>query len=141
MIKVYDLMHRGVIFCYPDDTAKQVAEMMVENRIRSIAVVDETGEVWGSVSRLDLLRHYGEDLETIKAQEIMRPYTLEVDPQWPIEQAIELMKKRRIEHLLITESYTVSRRLVGILTNYDIVRFMSAIEPGHYERLLRSRLG
>jgi len=126
-----------VLYCYPDDSAKVVAEMMAANQIRSVAVVDETGEVWGSVSMLDLVRLYGKDLERTQAQEVMRPYRIEVDPQWPVEKAIELMKKRKIEHLLIIDPHAGPKRPVGILTDFDIVRYMSDIEQGVYEQMLK----
>ena len=137
MTRVCDLMHRGVLYCFPDDSAKTVAEMMATNQIRSVAVVDETGEVWGSASMLDLLRLYGKDLENTQAQQIMRPYKIEVDPQWPVEKAIELMKKRKIEHLLIIDPHAGPKRPVGILTDFDIVRYMSDVELGVYEQMLK----
>ena len=137
MIRVCDLMHKGVLYCYPDDSAQVVADMMETNRIRSVAVVDDSGEVWGSVSMLDLLQLYGKDLDETQAQEIMRPYRIEVDPQWPIEKAIELMKKRRIEHLLIIDPHAGPKRPVGILTDFDIVRYMSHVELGVYEQMLK----
>jgi len=111
--------------------------MMAANQIRSVAVVDETGEVWGSVSMLDLLRLYGKELEQTKAQDVMRPYRIEVDPQWPVEKAIELMKKRKIEHLLIIDPHAGPKRPVGILTDFDIVRYMSDVEHGVYEQMLK----
>jgi CBS domain-containing protein len=137
MIKVCDLMHRGVLYCYPDDSAKVIAEMMVTHEIRSVAVMDESGEVWGSVSMLDLLRLYGKDLEHKRADEIMRPYRIEVDPQWPLEEAIKLMKKHKIEHLLIIDPHAGPKRPVGILTDFDIVRYMSDIKLGDFEQMLK----
>ncbi|HME41727.1 MAG TPA: CBS domain-containing protein [Syntrophorhabdales bacterium] len=137
MIRVCDLMHKGVLYCYPDDSAQVIADMMATNRIRSVAVVDESGEVWGSVSMLDLLQLYGKKLDKTQAQEIMRPYRIEVDPQWPIEKAIELMKKHRIEHLLIIDPHAGPKRPVGILTDFDIVRYMSHVELGVYEQMLK----
>jgi CBS domain-containing protein len=122
---------------HPDDSAEVIAEMMASNQIRSVAVVDETGEVWGSVSMLDLLRLYGKELEQTKAQDVMRPYRIEVDPQWPVEKAIELMKKRKIEHLLIIDPHAGPKRPVGILTDFDIVRYMSDVEHGVYEQMLK----
>ena len=138
LTKVYDFMRRGVIYCYPEDTAKQAAEMMLANKIRSLAVVDEEGELWGSVSRFDILRHYGEDLAKIKVKDVLRPYKWDVDPQWPIEKAVDLMRKEKTEYLLITEPYTPTKRLVGILTNFDIVRYMAGVASGHFEHLFRA---
>jgi CBS domain-containing protein len=138
MLRVCDLMHRGVLSCYPDDNAKVIAEMMATHQIRSVAVMDETGEVWGSVSMLDLLRCYGKDPEHTRADQIMRPYRIEVDPQWPLEEAVKLMKKRKIEHLLIIDPHAGPKRPVGILTDFDLVRHMSHIKVGDFEQLLKA---
>ena len=67
----------------------------------------------------------------------MRPYRIEVDPQWPIETAIDLMKRTRYEHLIIVDPHVGPRRPIGILSSFDIVRYMSGIETGHYEQILK----
>jgi len=137
MMRISDLMHKGVIFCYPEDSVKDVARTMDENRIRSVVVVDEMGEVWGVISIMELLPLYGRDLETIKAEDVMRPYRIEVDPQAPVEDAIQLMKKRKFEHLIIIDPHAGPRRPVGILTSFDIVQYMSGLNIGQFEYLLR----
>lgn len=136
-MKICDLMHKGVIFCYPDDSAKDIARMMKENQIRSVVVMDETGEVWGLVSIMELLPLYNRNLDEIRAEDIMRPYQIEVDPQWSIEKAIEIMQKRKIEHLIIIDPHAGPKRPVGILTSFDIVQYMSGLKLGTYEQQLK----
>jgi len=136
-MKICDLMHKGVIFCYPDDSAKDIARMMKENQIRSVVVMDETGEVWGLVSIMELLPLYNKNLDEIRAEDIMRPYQIEVDPQWSIEKAIEIMQKRKIEHLIIIDPHAGPKRPVGILTSFDIVQYMSGLKVGTYEQQLK----
>ncbi len=136
-MKIHDLMHKGVLFCYPEDSVKDVVTIMHENQIRAVAVVDETGEVWGVISVMELLPLYGKDIEAIKAEEVMRPYKIEVDPQAPVEDAIDLMKKRKIEHLIIIDPHAGPKRPVGILTSFDIVQYMSGLNVGQFERLLK----
>jgi len=136
-MKICDLMHKGVIFCYPDDSAKDIAKMMKENQIRSVVVMDETGEVWGLVSIMELLPLYNKNLDEIRAEDIMRPYQIEVDPQWSIEKAIEIMQKRKIEHLIIIDPHAGPKRPVGILTSFDIVQYMSGLKVGTYEQQLK----
>ena len=136
-MKICDLMHKGVIFCYPDDSAKDIARMMKENQIRSVVVMDETGEVWGLVSIMELLPLYNRNLDEIRAEDIMRLYQIEVDPQWSIEKAIEIMQKRKIEHLIIIDPHAGPKRPVGILTSFDIVQYMSGLKVGTYEQQLK----
>jgi CBS domain-containing protein len=47
------------------------------------------------------------------------------------------MKKRKIEHLLIIDPHAGPKRPVGILTDFDIVRYMSDVEQGVYEQMLK----
>ena len=140
-MKIHHLMHKGVVFCYPEDSVKDVATIMHENQIRAVAVVDETGEIWGVISVMELLPLYGKDIEAIRAEEVMRPYKIEVDPQAPVEDAIDLMKKRKIEHLIIIDPHAGPKRPVGILTSFDIVQYMSGLNVGGFERFLKMPAG
>jgi predicted transcriptional regulator len=137
MLRVYDLMHKGVNCCYPEETVKSVAKTIQASQFRSVVVVHQSGEVWGLISILDLVRHWGEDLEKLSAEDIMRPYKIDVDPQWPVERAIEIMRKRKIEHLIIIDPHAGPKRPIAILTTFDIIRHMSQIELGNYEQMLR----
>jgi len=137
MVRICDIMHKGVIFCYPDDHIRDVARMMIENQFRSVVVVHESGEVWGLISMIDIIRFHGMNLENIIAEDVMRPYQISVDPQWPLEKAVEIMKRRKIEHLIIIDPHAGPKRPIGILTSFDIVRFMSRIETGQYQQMLK----
>ena len=141
MLRVCDLMHKGVSCCYPEETAKSVAKMMQANQFRSVVVVHQSGEVWGLISILDLVRQYGKDLEHLTAEDIMRPYKIDVDPQWPVERAVEIMRKQKIEHLIIVDPHAGPKRPIGILTSFDVIRHMSHIETGQYEQMLRIQAG
>ncbi len=140
-MNISDLMHKGVIFCYPEDSVKDVARIMNDNEIRSVVVVDEMGEVWGVISVMELLPLCGKDIEDIKAEKIMRPYKIEVDPQAPVEDAIDLMKKRKFEHLVIIDPHAGPKRPVAILTSFDIVQYMSGLKTGHLEYYLKMHTG
>jgi len=137
MVRVCDIMDRDIILCYPQDSVKEVVRMMKANHFHPVVVAHESGEVWGLVSRLAVIRFYGEDLERTRAEDVMRPYRIEVDPQWPIEAAAQLMKRTRYEHLIIVDPHAGPRRPIGILSSFDIVRYMSGIETGHYEQILK----
>jgi CBS domain-containing protein len=136
-VKVCDLMHKGVISCYAEDTVKDVAKMMEDNNFRSVVVVNEKGEVWGLITYTEMLRQYTTDLTKLTAQEIMRPYRIEVDPQWPVEKAIELMKRLKHYHLIIVDPHVGTKWPVGILTSFDVVRYMAQLESGHFEQVLK----
>jgi predicted transcriptional regulator len=102
-------------------------------------VVNERGEVWGLITYREMLPHYGKNLSKIKAQDIMRPYRIEIDPQWPVESAIELMRRLQYYHLIIVDPHVGTKWPVGILTSFDVVRYMAHLETGHFERVLKLR--
>jgi CBS domain-containing protein len=135
--RVCDLMDREVITCNVDDNLKHVLNLMKMNRFRTVVVQDETGEVWGLISRLAMIRFYGEDLEQIRAEQAMRTYKFDVDPQMPIEKAIEIMKHTKFEHLIIVDPHAGPKRPIGVLASFNIVWYMSMIERGHYEQILK----
>ena len=72
-MRVCDLMDREVIVCHLEDSVKDVVRVMKANGFGPVVVVDETGEVWGLVSRLAVIRFYGEDLERIHAEDVCDP--------------------------------------------------------------------
>ncbi|MBC7232978.1 MAG: CBS domain-containing protein [Chloroflexi bacterium] len=131
MALVRDYMHRGVITCHLDTPVKEIAKIMDANNIRSVVVTDDRGEVWGIVSLISILKAWGKDLEKLTAEDILQPYTVTISPESPIEEAVKLLQKKRIEHLVIVHPGVV-RRAVGILTTFDIIQHMAGMPAGTY---------
>jgi predicted transcriptional regulator len=136
-IRVCDIMHNGVITCSCEESLRNVAAMLSDNQFRSVVVVNENGEVWGLITYMELLAYFQEDAGVIQACQVMMPYRIEVDPQWPIEKAIELMNKLKYYHLIIVDPHVGTRWPVGMLTSFDIVRYMSHLESGHFASFLK----
>jgi CBS domain-containing protein len=137
MTLVRDLMHRGVITCDIQTPVKQIARMMETNDVRSIVVTADRGEVWGIVSIISILKAWGKDLDKLTAEDILQPYTITVSGESSIEDAVKLMQKKRIEHLVIVHPGLV-RRAVGILTVFDIIEQMAGMTAAaKYRRTLQ----
>jgi len=130
MTRVREVMHRGVITCHLQTPIKEVAQIMDANRIRSVVVTDDEGAVCGIVSLISILKAWGKDLTKITAEDILQPYTVTISPESPIEEAIKLLQKKRIEHLVIVSPE--GRRAVGILTTFDVVQHMAGMQAGTY---------
>lgn len=137
MIRICDIMHKGVIFCYEDDTVIEVARILDENNIRGVVVIDEAGNAVGHISNIDLLNYYYSKTRRLKAGEIMKKYKIEVDSTWPIDKAIEIMIKNKFEHLIIVDPHAGPKMPVAILTSYDIVKYMSGLNLGKHEYVLK----
>ena len=136
-MRICDLMHKGVISCFVEDSVKDVAEIMDDHEFRSVVVVNERGEVWGIITYREMLRHYGKDISKLKARDIMQQYRIEVDPQWPVEKAVEVMRRLQYYHLIIVDPHVGTKWPVGILTSFDVVQYMAQLEAGHFEQLLK----
>jgi len=135
MTLVRDVMHRGVITCHLQTSVKDVAKIMDANNVRSVVVTDDRGEVWGIVSLISILKAWGKDLEKLTAEDILQPYTVTVSPGSPIDDAVKLLQKKRIEHLVIVHPGVV-RRAVGILTTFDMIEQMAGMSTGVYRRAM-----
>ena len=135
--RICDVMHVGVVSCGPEDALQDVADLMTKNQIRSVVVQDQTREAWGLISVMDLIPYYGKDLSAVTAEEAMRPYSIDIEPTAPIEDAIALMKRYRFEHLMIIDPNVGPKIPVGILTSYDIVQYMSGLNVGEYRTFLK----
>jgi CBS domain-containing protein len=121
---VKDLMRHGAVTCSLDTSAKEIAQIMVVNRIRYVVVTDDHGAVTGIISARSLLKAWGKDLDKTTARDILLPYTVTTTPETPLSEAIKMMQKRRIQHLVIVSEQSPIKRVVGILSAVDLVRYM-----------------
>ena len=118
---VMSLMRRGAITCAEQTSIREVAQIMVVNRIRYCVVVNQSHEVVGIISARSILKAFGKDLDQTKAKDILLPYTISITPSTPLKEAIELMSKRKIEHLVVVSERLGSKAVLGILHASDIV--------------------
>jgi CBS domain-containing protein len=122
--KVMKLMRRGAITAGEDFTVREVAQIMVINRIRYCVIVNRAHEVMGIISARSILKAFGEDLDRLKVRDILLPYTITITPSHPLKEAIGLMKKKKIEHLIVVSDRPGSKAVLGMLTAGDIVTHM-----------------
>jgi CBS domain-containing protein len=142
MMRVRDVMTRTVHFVRPDAPLKDVARLLVDERISGVPVVDRQGAVVGVVSEADFLvkeggadaiRHrrlarlLGESrgsrealvkLAAETAGQAMTSPPVTIAPDRTIDQAAALMTSHQVNRLPVVEGTT----LVGIVTRADLVR-------------------
>lgn len=123
---VRDVMHRGVITCWADELAVDVARRLREYAINAIFVLDESGRAEGIISQTDLARAYVQgDWEQRTADEIMTPEIVTISGDIPLDVATQIMLDRRIHRLLIVQGGLTPNRPVGVLSLSDVVRQMA----------------
>jgi len=106
------------IVIHPENTIKEVLEIMKENNINGFPVVDKNMNLVGMLTNRDI--RYVEDLE-IPVNKIMTPFEKLIYAYEPInlEEAKTIMNKSKIEKLPIIDKNGI---LKGLVTYKDILK-------------------
>ena len=130
---VRDWMHLGVIACSPDTAAEEVAGAMAAHDVSALVVLDADGYAVGLISRTDLvnatfvqpyLRHW----RGLSARHLMSSPVISVREDAPVEQAIALIRERKIHRVVVTVAEGGRERPIGILSVTDVVGRLGRIE-------------
>jgi len=123
--RVMRLMRKGALSCSEDTSVREVAQIMLVNSTHYCAVINQRHEVIGIISARSILKAFGRDLRQVKAKDILVPYTFTITPSTPLKEAIQLMDKRKIEHLIVVSDRPGSKAILGLLHVEDIVERMA----------------
>jgi CBS domain-containing protein len=129
---VGDAMSAGVISCPPETPLRTVARMMATYRVHAIFVFDygdeddESVELWGLVSDLDLAAAACVDVDARTARGRAVTPLVTVANDEPLERAAQLMAENGIAHLAVVDRRT--KRPIGVVSTLDIAR---AVAAGH----------
>jgi CBS domain-containing protein len=94
---VRDLMTVGVPTCKWDTPLRDIARFLLEHHVEALCVLDVEGHGIGVVGEAELVAAYGrEDLEALKAEDIMSEGVPELEADIPITAAAQMMKDRGI---------------------------------------------
>ena len=119
---VKEAMNRNVKTIRPEDTVKNAAQIMNENRIGSLIVVSGTGEINGILTERDILTDVvaaGRNAEDVKVEEIMTKELITISSEKTLEEAADVMVSHKIKKLPVVEK----ERLVGIITATDLISY------------------
>ncbi|MCK4477088.1 CBS domain-containing protein [Candidatus Bathyarchaeota archaeon] len=119
IVIVRDVMTKEVKVVRPDTLVKEVVATMNKFNIGSIVVVQSNRPV-GIITERDILRRIVEPClapEALRAREVMSSPVITIRDMASIDEAANIMARKRIKRLLVTDN----ERLVGILTFTDIV--------------------
>jgi CBS domain-containing protein len=99
---------------------------MADRRVHAIFVFDygyeddETVELWGLVSDLDIVAAAAGDIDARTARDSAVTPLVTVTSEMPLEQAGQLMAEQGVSHLAVLDPH--SHRPVGVLSTLDIAR-------------------
>ena len=103
-----------------------VVAMFVGQRIGSVVVVNDHGEVIGIVAPNDVLkaiRHHPEYLTTITVSDVMTRDIIVVTPEDDIDQLMTIMTENRIRHLPVVDR----GGLTGLVSIGDVVKAKTTV--------------
>ena len=122
-------IRRGAITCSEETTLHHVAQIMVVNRIRYCVVLNNKREVKGLISSDMMIHAFGKDFGTAKAGDILTTDSIPiVTLSTPVADAVALMAKEAIEHLIVVSDKPGSRAVIGMLFAADIIARMAAVQ-------------
>lgn len=123
--QVMNFMRRGAITCGENTSIREVAQIMVVNSTRYCVVTNGNHEVLGIISTRSILKAFGKNLEDLRAKDVLLPYTIAVTPNSAVSEAVNLMSRRKIEHVIVVSDRPGSRAVFGLLHVEDIVGDMA----------------
>jgi len=144
-MKASDIMVSDVISVKPDGNVRDVAELLLTNRISAVPVIDDTGKLVGMVSEGDLLRRAeagtGHDRswwlqllmgrEILAAEylkehgrrvnEIMTRDVISATPETPVADIATLLERHRIKRVPILRN----GKVVGIVSRANLIQALA----------------
>jgi signal-transduction protein with cAMP-binding, CBS, and nucleotidyltransferase domain len=123
--RVSRLMRKGAITCGEETSIREVAQIMVVNSTHYCVVINQNREVTGIISSRSILKAFDRDLDQTRARDVLIPYTFTITPSTPLKEAVRLMDKRKIEHLMVVSDRPGSKAILGLLHVEDIVDRMA----------------
>ncbi len=113
-----ELIIRDVVTASPDQTVREVDEMMEQQGVSGAPVVDDDGVVLGIISGTDI-RPYLEVGDRDAVREAMTDEVITAPEDVTARQALELMYEHKIERVPVVDD---ENRLVGLVTMAGILQ-------------------
>lgn len=132
LIVVADVMTADPVCVNPETQVAQAMELFDRHDFNALPVVNADGTLTGIVTKLDLLRVIRPDLAfhvpeadavaALPVRKIMRTSVVNVEAEDALTTAMELMVSTRLRSLPVIRRGGGTPRLIGILTQGDVMR-------------------
>ncbi|MGC8661327.1 MAG: CBS domain-containing protein [Nitrososphaeria archaeon] len=111
-----------------EESAEQIAKLMVESGFKLIPVTDSNGTFYGGVMADDLIKSFSNDLKKINVKTAMTPNPVKINIEATVGQGLALMRKQGVARLLIVDG----NKIEGIVSLHDIIE--KVIKSGFRQR-------
>lgn len=117
-------MTKKVFTVNPSDSVRKAIKIMDQRNIGSL-IVEENNEPVGIITERDVIRRVlikNKDLDVTLVKSIMTPKVFAVEVTSTFVEVTKLMFKNNLRRVVVLKD----KKIVGILTAYDVVRFMAS---------------
>ena len=133
---VRDLMTVGVPTCKHDSLATDIARFLLEHHVEAMCVLDAEGHGIGVVGEGELVSAFGrEDLNVLKAEDIMSEGVPELGADLPLTVAAQVMKDRGIRIAYMMHNSAGIIYPAAYLSYRHILRHIAAKDEGELKDL------
>jgi predicted transcriptional regulator len=127
-MKVVDLVQsRREIFSVQEDaTVHEAARYLRERQVRSVGVLDASGQLTGVVSHSDISNKVAAENKCpawMRVSEIMSTGLVIVRPEMALDECLRLMEKHSVFHLLVVEE---AGRYLGMISVADLLQVIAS---------------
>ena len=124
LFEIQSIQHsKKPVACSPETTIQQAAIIMRDNRVGSILIANKAFHPIGILTDRDLRNQVvtGDvDLEA-SISSIMHSPVITIEPERTVADIQIVMMKYRIHHLCITEDGTNQSKIIGVLSEHDLL--------------------
>jgi len=119
-IRVADIMSTPPITARDNTPVEEIAKIMNENNIGSVMIVDSGGYLTGIITERDLIFAVanGKIGKNLPAYMIMTENPVTIEPDAPIDEALQKMRENNIRHLPVTD---LEKKPVGMVSLRDVI--------------------
>ena len=126
-VLVRDLMTVGVTTCTPDMPIVEIARLLLDADLESVAVLDREGHAIGVVSRDELVRAYArDDCRELTAEDVMRDGVPQIPPDIPLTAAAQIMQDQGVRALFLIHHASGTAYPAAVITYRHILRHLGA---------------
>jgi len=120
-MKAFDVMTSNLVAAQEGTTAREIDTNLLIGNFNGLPVIDSSIKVIGIVTAVDILRaiRQGNDIDSIRAIDIMTRNPVVVKEDTEIKEVIELILQK---HIILVPVINDQQRLVGVVSRLDILR-------------------
>jgi CBS domain-containing protein len=130
---VENYMSKNIVSMSSQTNALEAAKTMLNRKISSILLTDETRKTVGIITEKDLLREIcSKNLlaQSVAAGSVMSTPLLTIDKNLSMEDAAKLMVEFKVRHIAVEDKE--NGNIIGVITSSDLAFYVKNLIPDNY---------